>query len=220
MARRPVTPRASVMERRLVKPRRLVKSRRPWLVAIVMSAAALVGVGVPAASATLGAGVGASPLELAKPAHGGTVHELVPALLVVNTGTQAANYRLRVDRLSAGPGRTVPPGWIHFDANNFHLAPDSRRSVVVRLSVPGSAATGAYQSDVVATAVLPVVKGQTAAGAAAATVVSFSVTNGSGSSFPWAIAVVVAAWAALVGLYLLIRRSGFRLKVERRRSSP
>ncbi len=178
---------------------------------------ALTVLGLPSvAGATLGAGVGASPLVVATPVHPGGTYPVIPDLLVVNTGTDAAHYVLKVERLSKGTAATVPAGWISFAANDFALAPKAQRSVVVRVSVPGSAEPGRYTSDVVATGVIPHGKGQAAAGAAAATTLSFTVTGSTAGPFPWTVVVVIVGILVVVGLVVLIRRSGVRLRVERR----
>jgi hypothetical protein len=150
------------------------------------------------------------------PVHPGGTYHVTPDLLVVNTGTDAAHYVLKVERLSKGTAATVPAGWVTFAANDFTLAPDARRSLVVRVEVPSSAQPGRYTSDVVATGVIPHGKGQAAAGAAAATTLLFTVTGSPEGPFPWTVVVVIVGILVVVGLVVLIRRSGVRLRVERR----
>jgi hypothetical protein len=164
----------------------------------------------------LGAGVGASPLELAAPAYPGTTHDFLPELLVVNTGTVTAHYELAVARLSKGSQRTLPANWIQFAANDFQLAPKARKSVVVRAIVPSSASAGSYKSDVVVTGVVRHGKGQAAAGAAAATIIAITIRGGSPGSFPWYVAIGVVGCILFIALILLVRRSGIHLTVERR----
>jgi hypothetical protein len=184
--------------------------------ALSISSDASASAGAGASPTELGAGVGASPLELSAPAHPGGTYQVLPKLLVVNTGTASAHYQLRVERLSKGPQRTLPADWIQFAANDFQLAPKGRRSVVVRAIVPSSAIAGSYESDVVVTGVVPHGNGQAAAGAAAATTVSFTVKGGPVSSFPWSVLAAIGGLVLLVAFVFLVRRSGFRLKVERR----
>ncbi len=111
---------------------------------------------------------------------------------------------------------TVPVGWVTFEANKFVLAPNARRTVPLRVEVPATAQPGAYTSDVVATGVIPHGKGQAAAGAAAATTISFTVTGSPSGPFPWVVVVVIVGLLVVFGMVLLIKRSGVRLKVERR----
>jgi hypothetical protein len=133
-----------------------MKARSIGVWVCVAAIAVLSGLGPPAsANSTLGTGVGASPLELVSPAHPGGSYHLVPELLVVNTGTDAAHYELRVDRLSDRPQHTLPASWIRFAVNDFVLGPNDRRSITVHVAVPASAVAGTYKSNVVATGVLP-----------------------------------------------------------------
>lgn len=191
--------------------------RRAGTVLLAASTVALGLLALPAqAWATLGAGVGASPLTVTAPTHPGHTYTVTPNLLVVNTGTDPAYYRLRVQRLSKGRAATLPAGWVRFAANDLSLAPNAQRSVIVQVSVPGSALPGSYTSDVVATGVVPHATGQAAAGAAAATTLSITVIGSPATPFPWFILVVIIGLLVVVGVVWLIRRSGVRLKVERR----
>ena len=108
------------------------------LLALALGAVAVLGLS-SVAGATLGAGVGASPLALNTPAHAGGTFQVVPDLLVVNTGTDPARYVLKVERLSKGHRMTVPVGWVTFEANKFVLAPNARRTVPLRVEVPATA---------------------------------------------------------------------------------
>ena len=63
------------------------------------------------AVASVGTGVGASPIvlsELAQPGHSYTL----PQLYVFNTGTEASQYRVHVSRLEEGAQHDVPSGWV------------------------------------------------------------------------------------------------------------
>lgn len=192
---------------------------RSLLVAIVVSvlgfapcASASLGAGV---GPSLGAGVGASPLGLASPIHPGSSAGFVPELLVVNTGTDPANYELRVERLSKGTQLSLPAAWVQFAGNRFELAPNARRLVLVRVNVPSSAADGSYRSDVIATGELPSPSGHASARAAAATPISLTVVGSSTASTPWWVLLVLGGVILLVVLVILFRRSGIRLKIER-----
>ena len=167
------------------------------------------------AEASLGVGVGARPLTAAFPAHPGAAGGLTPDLLVVNTGTETAHCVLTVKPLNDSGGKTLPAAWVTFAAADFVLAPGERRTVNIRVAVPGSAQPGEYASDVVATAVIPHARPQAAAGAAAATTVTVQVSSVS-APFPWVILAAAGAGLLLIGLVLLVRRSGLRLRLERR----
>ena len=122
------------------------RSRRRRLAAA--SAAALV-LFVPAAgSASIGAGIGANPIRLAGRAEpGGRYH--LPSLYVVNTGTKAAEYRVRIERLGDAPGRDVPASWVRFARTRLRLRPHRSAIVPVTLVLPSQAAHGSYRSNVV-----------------------------------------------------------------------
>ena len=189
---------------------------RVWLCLSVV-AALLVGCLSADAFASVGAGVGASPLELATPADPGTSDQLVPLLLVVNTGTSPAQYHLRVTQLSReGQQRTLPAVWIQFGANDFQLAPKAKTWIRVSVSVPTSATAGSYSTDVIATGVAPHSEGRVAAGAAAATAILIKVRGTSSSSFPWRITLILGVIVLLAAI-VVVTQSGIRLRFERRR---
>jgi hypothetical protein len=186
---------------------------------LLLAVATLIFVRPVMALASVGAGVGASPIVLTSVARPGHTYRL-PSLYVINTGTVASVYRVRVDRLTPGPELAVPPDWIHFDLNDFLLEPRQTASVPITLNVPANAAPGSYVSDLVAGTVPERAPGSTTAvGAQAATKLMFHV--GSGASFPWpgpwwayGLAVLVVLSAAAV---FIQRRLGLRFNVERRR---
>jgi len=169
------------------------------------------------ADASLGTGVGANPLVLSQPAQPGRSYAL-PALYVVNTGTQRSDYAVRVLRLQRGSQHDVPSAWVHVARPVVGLDAGKSTSVPLTLSVPSGAAPGAYMSDVVAGTVTA---GHTGAelGAQAATQLLFTVdTASSGLAWPvplWGNLAALAA-IALGVLALLARRSGVRLHIERR----
>ena len=189
-------------------------ARRLYLLGM---AAGILWLGVQvAAKADVGTGVGARPIVLEALAHPGHTYRL-PGLYVINTGTVSSTYHIRVEHLSPGPLRTVPPGWVQFERNNFLLRPKESASVPMTLSIPADAASGKYSSDLVAGAVAPSGSGPFIPGAEAATELRFEVGEG-GFPWPWpwwayAIAATAAVSATAVGMQ---RRLGFRLRVERR----
>lgn len=181
---------------------------------------ALAGVWSPSAGASVGTGVGADSLVLAQPAHPGATYRL-PDLVVVNTGTDVARYTLRISREPKRRHRTVPPGWVHFSPTTFRLEPEARRTVPIELSVPGSVPDGSYAAYVTATALSPNASGASA-GAAAATVLTFSVKASPPDGLPWLrwFGTGSLVLAVLAVLAYIVRRSGIRVTVERRPSPP
>ena len=160
----------------------------------------------------------ASPIVLAKPAHPGGSYQL-PSLYVINVGTEAAIYQVRVQRLDTGSGRTVPVGWVKVGINNFALQPQESRLVPLQLAVPADAESGAYVSDLIAWTATATSGGGASLGSSAATLRQFRVEAGAGagSSLPgWAGSVALVIGAILL-VVLLVRFSGLRLRVERRR---
>jgi hypothetical protein len=190
------------------------RSRRRRLAAA--SAAALV-LFVPAAgSASIGAGIGANPIRLAGRAEpGGRYH--LPSLYVVNTGTKAAEYRVRIERLGDAPGRDVPASWVRFARTRLRLRPHRSAIVPVTLVLPTRAAHGSYRSNVVV-GTWTKRRGRGAAlGAAAADELSFTVGRPQG--FAWwspRLAYPLTGIAAAILLFLLVRRAGIRVNIERR----
>jgi hypothetical protein len=157
-----------------------------------------------------------APIRLAKLARAGSNYSL-PSVNVANTGTQAESVSVRVERLSRGNGRKVPPSWVHAGQSLIRLSPNQQANIPLQLSVPVGAKPGRYLSDivVVASAVIPV--GSTNFGAAAATKLEFRVGEARpAGSFP-----ALWAWWALATAILVVfgglaaRRSGLRIRIER-----
>lgn len=175
-------------------------------------------VGAPAvARADVGAGVEASPIELASTAQPGGTYQL-PSLLVVNTGTVASSYRVGVEQFPPAQGRPVPAGWIVFAVNDFPLQPRQSTRVGLTLTVPDDAATGDYQSDLVVGTVAPSSGTGAIASAQAATKLMFTVGEGGGFPWPWPLwSYAVLGLIVLSALLTLLqRRFRFRLHLERR----
>jgi hypothetical protein len=195
----------------LMHLRRLMAVPLAVPVALVMLA-----ISPQASQASVGVGVQASPVRLGSMAHRGQSYAL--PLEVVNTGTEAEALSMRVERLSRGPGRAVPPSWIQFSGPAVQIAPGKAARVSLELVVPGRAQPGDYLSDIVVSTSAAGQAGPGHLGVAAATKLEFSVSTApaqGASSFPaW-------MWWALAGLLLLltftalgVRRSGLRIRVE------
>jgi hypothetical protein len=117
--------------------------------------------------ASVGVGVQASPVSLpiaAQPGHS----YMLPPVSVANTGSQAESITVRVEHLSPGPGRPVPPSWVHIGNSSFRLSPNRGAEIPLSLVVPDSAKSGQYLSDIVVigSALIPAPKSNFGAGAA------------------------------------------------------
>jgi uncharacterized membrane protein len=166
----------------------------------------------------VGAGVGSSPIVLARVATPGSSEQL-PELYVVNTGTLPSAYRLRVEELAPSQGLAVPPDWVNFASNDFELAPKASTSVKMTLNVPPGAHTGRYVSDLIAGTVAAQRTSGVIPSAQAATKIMFTVGPASGGSswaLPWWAYLAIAVVVGLAGVLAIQRRYGFRLRVERR----
>lgn len=171
------------------------------------------------AAASVGVGIQAGPVRLGSVAHAGQSYSL-PPVYVVNTGTETETVSLRVERLSHGPGRAVPPGWIQVAGHGVQLEARQSARIPLQLVLPGGAQRGRYLSDIVATVAGTISVGQANLGVAAATKLVFSVVPGAAHGF-WPAVPSSSRWI-LGGLILLaaavfgFRRSGLRIRVERK----
>lgn len=171
-----------------------------------------------ASEASIGVGVQAGPVRLGGVAHPGGSYAL-PPVYVVNTGTEPELVGVRIDRLSRGAGRPVPPSWVRAGPS-VQLTPHGAARITLQLIVPGDAGTGDYLSDVVAYGSVRISVGQANLGVAAATKLQFHVGPGAVQGF-WPAVPAPAVWAA-IGLLLLaaavlgLRRAGYQIRVERK----
>jgi hypothetical protein len=183
------------------------------------AASVLAVLAVPAAAqAGVGVGIQAGPVRLSGAAHAGGSYPL-PAVYVVNSGTQDESLAIRIERVSPGNGRTVPPSWVRPAGPSVTLSPNQSARIPLELVVPASARPGPYFSDVVVQEGVPNSVGGASFGAGAATDLEFRVAPGSAPG-PWfsvpgwvllAAAVMILLGAAAV----LVRRSGLRIRIER-----
>jgi hypothetical protein len=174
-----------------------------------------------AAQASIGVGIQAGAVRLSGVAHPGESVAL-PGVAVVNSGSHPESIRLSVQHLSKGPGRVVPVSWIKFGSPVVQLAPKNAVRVPVELVVPAGAKPGAYLSDIVATgsSVEQASAGHASMGAAAATLLVFRVTPAAAAGF-WSSVFTQTLWALLIlivlaAVVLVVRRSGVRVRVERK----
>jgi hypothetical protein len=176
-----------------MRPRR----RWPALPAVLLALAAFWWA-APAAQASVGVGVQAAPVRLAGAAQAGQSYQL-PALAVINTGSQPEAITVRVERILPGPGRAVPSAWIHVTGQGTRVAPHGEASIPLGLSVPGGAKPGAYLTELVAYGSAAIRTGSANLGAAAATKLEFRVTADAPGMF-W----FVPGWAGWAALWLLL----------------
>jgi hypothetical protein len=189
-----------------------------------IGAASLIAVlAVPAAAqASVGVGIQPGPVRLSGAAHPGSSYAL-PAVLVVNTGSFTESVAVRVERISSGAGRTVPPSWVRATEATVSLAPSQSARVPLELEVPGSAKPGRYFSDVVVTAGSSGSAGGAGFAAGAATDLEFTVAAGAAPG-PW---FTMPGWVlvAIVVITLLgiaaaaAHRSGIRIRIDREPAS-
>ena len=173
---------------------------------------------ITAGANSIGVGIQVGPVRLAGIAHAGQTYDL-PPVYVVNTGTEPETVRLDVQRLSKGAGRDVPKSWFKPGQTDVHLDARQSATIPVQLVVPADAKPGPYFSDVVAHGSASIEAGAASLGVAAATKLQFTVGKAVPAGF-WSRLSSPLAWAGGVivlagGAFLLARRSGFRLRLER-----
>lgn len=206
----------------LARGRRRAVSRWPRAAWAVPAAAGLLFAFPGLAQASVGVGVQSAPVRLRTVAQPGSSYAL-PPVYVANTGTQDESIRMRVQRISHGPGRAVPAAWIQFTGNGMRLSARESARIPVKLVVPAGARPGKYLSDVIVVGSAAIAAGRTHLGAAAATKLEFSIGRspggGTGLSFPpwtlWTLGGLLALAAAM----LAFRASGLQLRIERRPAS-
>jgi hypothetical protein len=190
---------------------------RLWAVGLV----SLLMLAIPAAAeASIGVGIQAGPVRLAGVAHPGGSYAL-PAVYVVNTGTEDESLSIRIERVSSGPGRSVPAAWIRPGAA-VRLSHSESARIPLELVVPDAARPGRYLTDVVVKGSAGLSGGSATLDVAAATKLEFQVAPGevAGSWFDvpsWLLpgigAVLLIAAAAVVA-----RRFGVRIEIDRTRA--
>jgi hypothetical protein len=187
---------------------------RLWAVGL----ASLLMLAIPAAAeASIGVGIQAGPVRLAGVAHPGGSYAL-PAVYVVNTGTEDESLSIRIERLSSGPDRPVPAAWIRPGAP-VQLSRSESARIPLELVVPDAARPGRYLTDVVVKGSAGLSGGTATLDVAAATKLEFQVAPG----------VVAASWFAVpswllpgIGVVLVLaaaavvaRRFGVRIEIDR-----
>ena len=200
--------------------RAYLSRRRLWL----LLPAALFGLlTLPAAvaEASIGIGIQAGPVRLAANAHPGGSYAL-PAVYVVNTGSEDESITIKIERISPGHGLTVPASWIHAGNTPVHLGQKQSARIPLQLDVPSNAKPGTYFSDVIAHGSGSVSAGHANLSVAAATGLDFTIAAGAAPAAPFSLPGWL--WPALGGLVVVaagilwIGSSGVRVRVERRQA--
>ena len=192
---------------------------RRWLAILLAVPIVLAIFSAPAAEASIGVGVQMDPVRLGTIAHPGESYAL-PAVFIVNTGTQAESISIRVERLSRGSGQVVPPSWIHGTGAGPMLQAQKSARISLQLVVPSGAKPGGYLSDVVAAGAAAVAPGKVNFAVAAATKLEFSVGSapapGLFSFLPgwtrWSLATLILLAITIA----VLRESGLRIRVDRK----
>lgn len=190
---------------------------RWWLSAPI---AGLTFLAIPASAyASVGVGIQAGPVLLSGAAHPGGSYAL-PPVYVVNTGTEQESVAIRIERVSPGQGRTVPPAWIHATGSAVTLSQNQSARIPLELVVPATARPGSYFSDVIAKGSADIAAGGANLGVAAATKLEFrvvpGVVSGSWLGLPgWLLPAVIGLLLLAVAI-AMFRRAGWRVRIERR----
>jgi hypothetical protein len=179
---------------------------------------ALLAIPAAWAQASIGVGIQAGPVLLSGAAHPGGSYALTP-VYVVNTGTEPETIALRVERISAGRGMTVPASWIRATGSAVSLSHNESARIPLELAVPATARPGQYFSDVVARGSGGITAGRANLAVAAATDIEFKVAPGVVSgpwlSLPGWLLPGVASLLVLAVAAFVIRSSGLRVRIER-----
>jgi hypothetical protein len=204
-----------------MKPIRLL--RAGVITGIVLSILILSAVPV---SANMGVGVDLAEIKVDEVLTPGNSYHL-PAVGVINTGDQTADYEVVITYLTSQPELMPSAGWFRFEPRDFSLEAGISRKVSLTLHLPRDAAPGDYFALIEAHPVV-VGSGGAAIAVAAATKLRFSVKkiNGTASALdaigdffrstaPYCY-IVLGGLGAVIVIWLLRRFFRFRFKLERR----
>ena len=193
-------------------PKHLFSTILISLVALLVAAGALAGVGV---------GVNLGKIKIDKALIPGGVYNL-PSIGVINTGDETSDYELAVTFLQDQPELRPAPEWFSFNPSQFQLAPSESQPVAVQLTLPVKTEPGDYFAFLEAHPVVKAGPGTTI-GVAAATKINFTVapanlwqamTHRISSFFrlnaPWTYVVLVVVIGAIL---IAIFRKFFALQI-------
>jgi hypothetical protein len=138
---------------------------------------------------------------------------------VINTGSESESVTIRIERISPGVGRTVPPSWIGVSGQPVSLSGNQSARIPLQLTVPANARPGPYFSDVVVHGSAAISAGSANLAVAAATKLEFrvvpGVVSGSWLGLPGWLLPAVAGLVVLAIVVVVVRRSGVRIRIER-----
>lgn len=183
-----------------------------------IGAGLLAALAVPAiAQASVGVGIQAGPVRLSGAAHPGGSYAL-PPVYVVNTGTQEESLAVRIERLSRGQARAVPPSWISA-GQSVRLSHGESARIPLELTVPAAAKPGQYLTDVVVKGSAALSDGSANLGVAAATKLEFRIApgtvGGSWFSVPGWLLPGIGVVLLIVAVAAIARRLGVRIDIDR-----
>lgn len=124
--------------------------------------------------ARLGVGVATGKIEVDENLRPGVIYEL-PAITVLNTGDEPAEYGIGVAYHQDQPEHQPPKEWFSFKPSRFHLNPGEGRAVEIVLTVPLKTVPGKYFAYVEGFPVKSEAGGDTSINIAAATKLYFTV---------------------------------------------
>jgi hypothetical protein len=185
--------------------------------AIGLGFAAATGLGASTAFAQAGVGIDPGEISGLPPIEADTPVSV--AVVVRNPGTAPASYQMLAQPLSGEAELPADPEWFGFEPATFDLDGGAAQEVQVSFRVPEGTDAGDYLALVTAQLVLgePETSGAQV-GAAVATKLYFTVPpapESSSSGIPTGVIIGIVAGVVVVGGFLLVRRSGLRLRVTR-----
>lgn len=147
---------------------------------------------VPAvAAADVGVGVGTGKIEIQEKIKTGGIYTL-PAITVFNTGTERSAYKMSVTQNQTQPQHKPKAEWFSFSPASFTLDPKKSQLVTPTLHAPLRAQPGNYFAYLEARPDETVQQGTATIGVAAATKLSFSMSQSN---------IVIAFLYRLLSLY-------------------
>src|SRR3990167_1521567 len=181
------------------------------------------------ALASVGVGVGTGKIEVNEELRSGGIYKL-PAVVVFNTGTEAATFSMSVTLNETQPQLKPDPKWFSFSPSKFTLEPGGSQSVTPTVTLPLVTKPGDYFGYLEARPDKTVQKGTAAIGVAAAAKLSFKVVasnvfvalmfrllNLVQNYAPWSYLLIAAFLAALTAK-LVKRYLKINIKVTRKYS--
>ena len=119
---------------------------------VALMAGLMLPLGAAPAGASYGVGTDTGKIRLNDVLVAGASYRL-PAFRIVNTGTQAAGYVMKVGGVKGEPSPKAC--WCEFKPDGFYLYPGQERSVVATLKLPGGATPAHYVAVLAAVPSLP-----------------------------------------------------------------